>query len=145
MTYGTLALVAAAALLAGCAPMSRDSEGRAAAIAAAQPVGDPISCVATPAIADTRVLDDQTIEFRMRNGDIYLNRLPEPLLGPRLQRGLFVPQLGLPALLGRPDHRARPRQRDPGPDLRTRAAFRRSRRAFARNAGRRLRDGPNPC
>ena len=87
MKFGTLALVTATALLAGCAPMNRDSESRAAAIAAAQPVGDPVSCVSTPAIADTRVLDDQTIEFRMRNGDIYLNRLPSRCSGLGFNEG----------------------------------------------------------
>ena len=87
MTFRTPTLAAATALLAGCAPMSRHSGERAAAIAAAQPVGDPVSCVSTPAIAATRVLDDQTIEFRMRNGDVYLNRLPSRCSGLGFNEG----------------------------------------------------------
>ncbi len=39
-------------------------------------VGEPKSCVRRSDIRSTDVIDDSTIDFKMRNGDIYRNRLP---------------------------------------------------------------------
>lgn len=72
----------AAALLAGCAPTERQMANRAA-LAEARPIGAPIDCVNTIAIDHTRVRDDRTIDFIMKNGTVYRNRLPHacPSLG----------------------------------------------------------------
>ena len=40
------------------------------------PAGDPVSCVQTSQIRSTQVQDDQTIDFTMRNGQIFRNTLP---------------------------------------------------------------------
>ena len=40
------------------------------------PTGDPVSCVQTSQIRSTQVQDDQTIDFTMRNGQIFRNTLP---------------------------------------------------------------------
>jgi hypothetical protein len=47
------------------------------------PAGDPVNCVQTNQIRQTRVIDDQTIDFVMRDGTIYRNTLPNrcPSLG----------------------------------------------------------------
>jgi hypothetical protein len=47
------------------------------------PAGDPVNCVQISQIRSTRVIDDQTIDFQMRNGTILRNTLPNrcPALG----------------------------------------------------------------
>jgi hypothetical protein len=40
------------------------------------PAGPPVNCVQTSQIRSTSVLDDQTIDFRMRNGQVMRNTLP---------------------------------------------------------------------
>ena len=44
-------------------------------------VGEAKSCINRSSIRSTDVIDDQTIDFRMRNGDIYRNRLPNKCSG----------------------------------------------------------------
>lgn len=39
-------------------------------------VGEPVSCIMPSRIRSTNVLDDQTIDFTMINGDVYRNTLP---------------------------------------------------------------------
>ena len=39
-------------------------------------IGEPKSCITRSSIRSTDVIDDQTIDFEMRNGDIYRNKLP---------------------------------------------------------------------
>ncbi len=39
-------------------------------------IGQPQSCIPLRAIRQSKVQDDSTIDFQMRNGDIYRNRLP---------------------------------------------------------------------
>jgi len=39
-------------------------------------IGEPKSCILRSSISSTEVIDNQTIDFKMRNGDIYRNRLP---------------------------------------------------------------------
>ena len=44
-------------------------------------IGEPKSCVLRSNIRSTDVFDDQTIDFVMRNGDIYRNNLPSKCSG----------------------------------------------------------------
>jgi hypothetical protein len=48
-----------------------------------KPVGKPVSCVPITHIRETRIRDDQTIDFYMVSGKVYRNRLPHkcPQLG----------------------------------------------------------------
>jgi hypothetical protein len=39
-------------------------------------IGEPKSCVMRSNIRSTKVINDRTIDFKMRNGDIYRNELP---------------------------------------------------------------------
>jgi hypothetical protein len=39
------------------------------------PVGEPVSCVQSSQIRQTKVIDKQTIDFVMRNGDVYRNSM----------------------------------------------------------------------
>ena len=50
---------------------------------AARPSGRAVSCLQTTQIRETRVRDDQTIDFYLRNGRVYRNTLPQscPQLG----------------------------------------------------------------
>lgn len=41
-----------------------------------QPAGKPVHCLETYRIDETRVRDDQTIDFVMKGGQVYRNRLP---------------------------------------------------------------------
>jgi hypothetical protein len=44
-------------------------------------IGEPESGIMRSSIRSTDVIDDQTIDFKMRNGDIYRNRLPSKCSG----------------------------------------------------------------
>ncbi len=44
-------------------------------------IGEPKSCIMRSSISSTEVIDSQTIDFKMRNGDIYRNRLPSKCHG----------------------------------------------------------------
>ena len=44
-------------------------------------IGEPKNCVLRSNIRSTDVIDDQTIDFVMRNGDIYRNNLPSKCSG----------------------------------------------------------------
>lgn len=44
-------------------------------------IGEPESCITRSNIRSTDVIDDQTIDFKMRNGDIYRNTLPHRCSG----------------------------------------------------------------
>jgi hypothetical protein len=59
------------------------TERRAAEKASRIPDGEPVDCILISQILQTRVLDDQTIDFVMRNGDVFRNTLPNrcPQLG----------------------------------------------------------------
>lgn len=65
--------------------------GAVAACAAPQPrsaqpmvvAGDPVNCVQTNRIRSTRIIDDQTIDFRMSNGTVLRNTLPNRCPGLR--------------------------------------------------------------
>jgi hypothetical protein len=71
MAKRSFALLATGALaLAACA----EKPPRTAQ--AMVPAGDPVNCVQTSQIRSTRVIDDQTIDFQMRNGTVMRNTLP---------------------------------------------------------------------
>lgn len=44
-------------------------------------IGDPKTCINRSQIRSTDVINDQTIDFKMRNGDIYRNKLPNKCSG----------------------------------------------------------------
>ena len=48
-------------------------------------IGEPKSCITRSSIRSTDVIDDQTIDFEMRNGDIYRNKLPNKCGGLRFE------------------------------------------------------------
>jgi hypothetical protein len=50
-------------------------------------LGDGEMCLETYQIKETRILDDQTILFIMRSGELYLNRLPARCVGLRIADG----------------------------------------------------------
>lgn len=53
---------------------------------ASQPMvqaGEPVNCIQTNRIRSTNIVDDQTIDFRMSNGTIYRNTLPNRCPGLR--------------------------------------------------------------
>lgn len=45
------------------------------------PAGDPVNCVQINRIRSTSIVDDQTVDFRMSNGTIYRNTLPNSCPG----------------------------------------------------------------
>ena len=80
-TAALIALVAAAALpLGACAPATgrngTASNGRAANIPAATPIGKAVTCIPIAQIRESRVRDDWTIDFRMSGDTWYRNTLP---------------------------------------------------------------------
>ncbi len=79
-----LAGLAAAAALGACAP-TEGGVGSQTALAPAQPVGEPVDCINTNEIRDTRALDDRTIDFRLKSGRIYRNTLENSCPGLRQQ------------------------------------------------------------
>lgn len=48
-------------------------------------MGEPKSCVRRSDIRSTDIVDDRTIDFKMRNGDIYRNSLPHRCGGLRFE------------------------------------------------------------
>ncbi|HEY9090687.1 hypothetical protein [Parasphingorhabdus sp.] len=44
-------------------------------------IGEPINCIMSSNIRSTEVIDNQTIDFKMNNGDIYRNNLPNKCPG----------------------------------------------------------------
>ena len=73
-------LAAVAALAACAAETDTTAEIRAPAAAA---VGEPVNCIQTSRISNTRVHDDYTIDFEMLGDQVYRNTLPNgcPQLG----------------------------------------------------------------
>ncbi len=56
--------------LAGC------QSGPPKAVAELKPIGKPESCLLLQNIRETRVVDDQTIDFYTRDNKVFRNRLP---------------------------------------------------------------------
>lgn len=50
------------------------------------PVGEPVTCLQIGQIRNTRVIDDQTIDFVLRNGTIMRNTLPARCPGLGFER-----------------------------------------------------------
>ena len=79
-TAALLALITTAGLTLGaCAPATGASpatNGRAANVPAAKPIGNPVTCIPIAQIRESRVRDDWTIDFRMSGGNWYRNTLP---------------------------------------------------------------------
>lgn len=73
-----------ALLLAGLLGSCADQPPRAAKPMGA--TGAPVNCVPITNIRETRVIDDQTIDFRMNNNQIYRNTLPNSCPGLRMER-----------------------------------------------------------
>ncbi|MEJ6595359.1 hypothetical protein [Parasphingorhabdus sp.] len=48
-------------------------------------IGEQKSCIMRSNIRSTDVVDDQTIDFKMRNGDIFRNNLPRKCSGLRFE------------------------------------------------------------
>ena len=59
-------------LAAACAP-NPANEARDIRAPAATVTGEPVSCLSSTNIQNTKVWDDYTIDFEMRNGDTYRN------------------------------------------------------------------------
>jgi len=76
------ALGLCAALLAGCAAQVEDSAAAEDA-PAARVVGEPVDCIQASVLQRSLVRSDRTIDFEMRNRDLYRNTLPNrcPSLG----------------------------------------------------------------
>ena len=80
-SFPVLPIVAMALPLAACQqPVESAPQSRAPAIEA---LGPAVRCIQTSRINDTRVHDDQTIDFHLLGGDVYRNTLPNrcPSLG----------------------------------------------------------------
>ncbi|AMO73480.1 hypothetical protein AZE99_14305 [Sphingorhabdus sp. M41] len=73
------------ALLAtsGCAATGTGMAGKSSADEnyVIKKIGEPKSCIMRRQIRSTDVIDDQTIDFKMINGDIYRNNLPNKCSG----------------------------------------------------------------
>jgi hypothetical protein len=61
-------------LAAACAPTNPDAP-RDIRAPAATVTGEPVSCISSNLIRNTKVWDDYTIDFEMRNGRTYRNTL----------------------------------------------------------------------
>jgi hypothetical protein len=68
-----IALSAIAIGLSGCAKTASEAKTRAPA---ATIVGKPVECIQMTRIDNLRYYDDYTIDFVMKNGQIYRNTLP---------------------------------------------------------------------
>jgi hypothetical protein len=82
ITKATLAALGLAIAATGASAETR-AERKAAALAAAKPAGEPVSCIPISAIRNTRVRSDQVIDFFMNSKKVYRNTLPNscPQLG----------------------------------------------------------------
>ena len=80
----TIALLATS----GCAATGTDMGSKSSAREdyAIRTIGEPKSCIMRSSIRSTDVIDDETIDFRMNNGDIYRNHLPSKCSGLGFER-----------------------------------------------------------
>jgi hypothetical protein len=79
-----MSLVAAAGALGACTAEADGAEEVRAPAAVA--VGEPVNCIDTNLIANTRVHDDRTIDFEMRGDRLYRNTLPYRCTGLGFER-----------------------------------------------------------
>ena len=83
MAIARLALVAALVALAGCAADGQKTARPAPAPATPIPGATVENCVQLQSIRETKVIDDRTIDFYLRDGRVLRNNLPRscPQLG----------------------------------------------------------------
>ena len=75
-----LALAAAALLLAG--PLAAQSPSRLQQMKDSfVPAGEPVDCIVGSQVRDTRVLDNNTIDFFLQNNQVFRNNLPSSCPG----------------------------------------------------------------
>jgi hypothetical protein len=69
--------------IAGCTTAGADMGDKASADEqyVIKTIGEPKSCITRSSIRSTHVIDDRTIDFKMNNGDIYRNNLPNKCNG----------------------------------------------------------------
>jgi hypothetical protein len=82
MKTWTLGLVAAGMLMSAPIAAQADESEQAAV----QPAGETVSCIDTHRVRDTKVLDNQTVLFRMRGGPDYEMKLTRRCPGLKMQR-----------------------------------------------------------
>jgi len=82
----TLTISFGAALAAACAPVERDNDVNLAQVEPqVRVLGEGQNCIMQSLIRQTRVRSDQVIDFEMRGGDIYRNKLPGECPGLALE------------------------------------------------------------
>ncbi|WP_417621073.1 hypothetical protein [Parasphingorhabdus sp.] len=76
-------LITAFLATSGCAATGTEMSGKSSADDnyVIKKIGEPKSCIMRSSIRSTKVIDDQTIDFKMNNGDIYRNNLPSRCSG----------------------------------------------------------------
>ncbi|MCS6987472.1 MAG: DUF6491 family protein [Sphingomonadaceae bacterium] len=96
-TWGVLLAVALVACATAERPRNAPAERLAADKASRVPAGEPVECLPVAQIRETRVLDDQTIDFFLRDGRVFRSELPQrcPQLGFERSFGYntSIPQL----------------------------------------------------
>lgn len=77
------AMITALLAAGGCAATGNDMGGKSSIDNnySVKNIGKPKSCINRWSIRSTEVIDDQTIDFKMNNGDIYRNHLPNRCSG----------------------------------------------------------------
>lgn len=77
------AIISAILVTGGCAAPEADIGSKASVEEdyVIRTIGEPKSCIIRSSIRSTDVIDSETIDFKMRNGDIYRNRLPNKCPG----------------------------------------------------------------
>jgi hypothetical protein len=78
---------AVATLLAGLLAACTSADTTAAAPAGMQGVSLQDSCINPTEITRQKVLSDQEIQFELRNGEVWVNRLPHACPGLKIQQG----------------------------------------------------------
>ena len=76
----TILTAAFALLVTACAPTAKDLADQTA-LADARPTGPPVDCLPLTSIGETHVRDGRTIDFELRNGNVYRNTLPHQCPG----------------------------------------------------------------
>ncbi len=73
-----ITLVAAGSGYAGAKADGKNSDAEKYDV---RPVGEPKNCISITRIRGNRIIDNDTIDFKMANGDIYRNTLPRTCHG----------------------------------------------------------------
>ena len=94
MKTWTTGLVAAGMLMS--APIAAHADD--AEQAAVQPAGETVNCIDTHRVRNTKVLDNQTVLFRMRGGPDYEMKLTRRCPGLKMQRTIVYEPMPSPKL-----------------------------------------------